>query len=236
MVTNLDHSKTYRERSLKNFLHHRRLKRILALLSEVLSGKNNSDISYADVGCSNGYLTNLISGRFGFKKVTGYDFEPTFIDQASQLYGHIDFRVLDLTVENEVTIQYDLLTCFETLEHVGNLDIALSNLLRLVRPGTGVLVITVPVEIELWGILKYLAKIGFYRYSLSELKDATYTSYLWTLLSRQRISVYRYLEAKDWGTHFGFDYRDLEDIFRKLDIEYTAYTQFATRFFVIRGT
>ena len=46
------------------------------------------------------------------------------------MYNSIDFNVFDLNQEHISSEQYDIVTCFETLEHVGNLNIALDSLLK----------------------------------------------------------------------------------------------------------
>ncbi len=234
MAFDLDHSKTYKDLSIKNIVHKQRLNRILEILKEQQRNRPFSQMSYADVGCSNGYLTNLIGQNFGFERIAGFDFEATFVERASRKYPHISFARLDLTAENVETDQFDLVTCFETLEHVGNLEAAIDNLLGLVKRPKGLLFITAPVEIKAWGIAKYAIKVGLYKYKLDELDNANLFNYSLALLKGDRMSMFRPAGRTDWGTHFGFDYRDVEDLLDSRLVNFTAFTKFATRFYLIR--
>ena len=119
----LDHSLTYKRKGLKNILHKRRLKKILNILD---SQNLKSTDSYLDVGCSNGYLTNLISKKYGFLISLGVDNDNNNLDIARDKYNHINFEHIDLNNSTVNTKEkYDVITCFETLEHVGDIENAL---------------------------------------------------------------------------------------------------------------
>src|SRR5690606_22672905 len=71
------------------------------------------------------------------------------------------------------------------------------------------LLISVPIEIGAWGTLKFLAKRSL-GYGLQELPGPPSSlQYLRKLLVGRPISVLRDAR-KNWSTHFGFDYRDVE--------------------------
>jgi 2-polyprenyl-3-methyl-5-hydroxy-6-metoxy-1,4-benzoquinol methylase len=140
-----------------------RLKRIFAYCDEI-----NQKSRYADVGCSNGYITHLISERYPIDVAVGYDHSEDHLKIARQRYRKIDFRYLELNNPNTTLEKYDFVTCFETLEHVGNLKAALLNLLNMCKPG-GRILINVPIEVGVVGVIKFIVKTVFYGYSLDEL-------------------------------------------------------------------
>ncbi|MCH8569606.1 MAG: class I SAM-dependent methyltransferase [Balneolales bacterium] len=74
-----------------------------------------------------------------------------------------------------------MVTCFETLEHVGDFNTALNNILGLCSPG-GAVIITVPIEIGPWGIGKFVVKRFVYGYSLHELNPVSTSEYFSTRL------------------------------------------------------
>lgn len=232
MNSSIDHSRTYTEFSFKNIVHKIRMNRILKTLDKQFCNQVTNGMSYADVGCSNGYLTNIISSRYGIVDVVGYDHADQLINQARNGYSHIKFKRINLNEIHEADRQYDLVTCFETLEHVGNLESAVVNILKKVSPERGILFISVPVEIKLWGIVKYLVKMWIYRYSLRELGDVTFLGYLKALLLGKRLSVFRASKA-GWSTHFGFDYRDIDGILNDNKMNYRVFTRFASRFYLV---
>jgi SAM-dependent methyltransferase len=202
----IDHSEIYQSRSLWHWHHRRRLKLVL----DVTSGNLRAAKSYADIGCSNGYITNLVAQRIGSETTYGFDHSEALLESGRQLYPDISFHSVNL---NEIAIwprRFDLVTCFETLEHVGNLRTAICNLVSCVNPG-GMLIVSVPVEIGFWGITKFFVK-SLRGYDLNELPGSpSRFRYLRALVANARMSTFRD-ERAGWGTHFGFDFRDVDEI------------------------
>lgn len=218
----IDHASTYRSHNLLHWHHRARLRQ---LISEVRSFSNAPSV--ADVGCSNGYITNILS-EVCQGEVHGFDYLPELIDEAQARYPHIDFQRADLNRIVKWRKEFDLVCCFETLEHVGDLPAALKNVLAAVRHG-GILIVSVPVETGMWGIVKFCAKTVM-RYPLDEI-NAGKAEYLWALLSRKDVSGFR-RERYTWGTHYGFDWRNVErSIATNMRIK-KAYTKYATRVIV----
>jgi SAM-dependent methyltransferase len=222
-----DHSTTYRDGRVRNTPHRARLRSILSLLETVdFSGK-----SYADVGCSNGFLTSLIYRRFRPVHACGLDHNQLNLERARAEYPGISFQLVNLSqpICSDVPA-YDVVTCFETLEHVGDLRVAMDNLLHITRPG-GILIISVPIEIGPRGVLKFAAKLAI-GYRLHELPQANalYWRYASSLLCGRRLSAFREQRA-GWGTHFGFDYRDVDDILLNRRIGFNAWNKFTTRLY-----
>ena len=227
----LDHSLTYKEHKIKNVPHKQRLNTIISVLeSEV----DFVDKTYADVGCSNGYVTALINDKFKPLEASGYDDDRDNLEIAKQTYPHINFKYIDLNTHGSFD-GYDIVTCFETLEHVGNLQNGVQNLLDLAGSSKGVLFISVPIEIGVIGLIKFLVKTIFYGYDLKELPPSrnSYSKYFIALLTGGKLSIFRD-HRTSWGTHFGFDYRDIDDFFLSHNVPYRAFNKFTTRFYIVR--
>lgn len=226
----LDHSITYRDHKVRNLPHRMRLKKIISILEDMKLGDR-----YCDIGCSNGYLTNLISKKFCISNATGLDYNFENIAIAKQKYSNIKFDIVDLNIVNNSRKKYDLVTCFETLEHDGNPYNAIENMLHLIDTG-GIILISVPNEVGCIGLVKFLIKTILFRYNLCELnkKGAKifYLSYLFSLINNERISKFRN-KRDGYGTHFGFDYRDISDWLKKKNITYSLHKKGTTVFYVI---
>lgn len=109
-----------------------------ALATEICKNKK-----VLDIACGEGYGCNLISKLAA--EVTGIDIDETTINNASKKYFDKKIRfikgsILDIPADNGY---FDLITCFETLEHVSNHEKAMSELKRALHP-EGILLISTP--------------------------------------------------------------------------------------------
>jgi hypothetical protein len=95
-------------------------------------------------------------------------------------------------------------------------------------------VISVPIEIGVVGLVKLALKLA-YGYDLSELPPmpGLLRRYASALVTGERISRFRD-NRLGWGTHFGFDYRDVDDFLSQSGIEVRRWNSFTTRFYVAR--
>ena len=224
-----DHSKTYRLNDVRNIAHIMRLKNILKTLGARVPGKVST---YADYGCSNGFITSQVAQRLGIPNVSGFDHSDN-VDVGAQLHPEISFQRLDLNVVHAELGKYDLVTCFETLEHVGNIESAIENVCRSRSP-EGSLLVTVPIEIGWIGFAKYVIKRFLFRYDLP--LQCTDRQYAKALLNGERISRFR-PPAPGYGTHFGFDYRDVDEILsNRVKVRFESWNSGTTRFYFIGGT
>ena len=167
-------------------------------------------------------------------KVHGFD-HSEHLEVAKEKYPSFEFGFFELNEQSDIG-NFDFVSCFETLEHVGNFETALSNVLNATIKG-GTLLLTAPIEIGPVGIAKFLAKTILYRYRLDELtggeSSGFYCRYLLSLLLFKDMSSYRD-ERFGWGTHFGFDYRRIDEYLDSRNIRFRARNYFTTRFYVIR--
>ena len=98
-----------------------------------------------DVACGTGYGASILKSK-GYKKVFGVDLDWSAVVYANGNYGEADgINFLQANGSNlpldENSI--DLITCFETFEHILDSHDFLIELCRVLKP-TGVLIISVP--------------------------------------------------------------------------------------------
>lgn len=235
-----DHSIHYTRHTLRQYLPmsgKAMLNRILDILRmEVdFSGK-----SFADVGCSTAYITAVIVDEFKPDIAVGMDINQPNLELAKQRYPHIQFQVINLNEDNKPETQYDVLICTETLEHVGELTTAIDNLMKL-KKSNGFLLILVPDEIGWLGFLRVLWRVIRYGYNALNCfqevpkQKFLFFKYMWSLLTGERVSKYRN-ERSHWCTHFGFDYRDIDDYLQVKNVDFCAYNKFGNRYYIVRET
>jgi 2-polyprenyl-3-methyl-5-hydroxy-6-metoxy-1,4-benzoquinol methylase len=231
-----DHTLCYQKRGLSKLFCSSGNKRINEIILILKKDVDFQEKTFIDVGCSTGYVTSLIVETFNPLKSYGVDTSQINLEAAKERYRHIDFNVFDLNQEHISSEQYDIVTCFETLEHVGNLNIALDNLLKM-KKSSGYLLIAVPVEIGFTGVLRMIWRTAYYGYSdifgeFSNIKFL-FAKYLFSLLASERLSKYRH-KRTHWCTHLGFDYRDIDEYFDRNSISFHAYNKAMNRFYIIK--
>jgi SAM-dependent methyltransferase len=99
---------------------------------------------YLDVGCGNGFITELVSA--GFDVVVGIDVEEERLDDfRAHITEKPNFEVRLMSAARiEFPVEwFSLITCFEVLEHVPDLDASVSEIVRVCVRG-GVIAISVP--------------------------------------------------------------------------------------------
>jgi len=99
--------------------------------------------SVLDIACGVGYSGPLLINASAVR-YEGVDLNEKLIDYAKKIYGSdlISYSVGDITTFNNIKM-YDLITCFETIEHVKNYEAAIQNLYSLLKTG-GTLLISSP--------------------------------------------------------------------------------------------
>ncbi len=96
-----------------------------------------------DIACGEGYGCQLLASQA--LKVTGVDIDPATIRKAKQQYPDARINFLEGSIEAIPCPDnsFDLVTCFETLEHITGQEQALKEIRRVLKPG-GVLLISTP--------------------------------------------------------------------------------------------
>ncbi|MFH1961980.1 MAG: methyltransferase domain-containing protein [bacterium] len=97
-----------------------------------------------DIACGTGYGSfSLINA--GAKKVDGYDINDDVLEFAQKQYQHPDLKYQKGNIETfEASEKYDVITCFETIEHIGDHDSAISSLRQAMVDHEGMLIISSP--------------------------------------------------------------------------------------------
>lgn len=228
-----DHSSTYRDKKLRNIPHFIRLKNIERLIR---NNKGGNITRYADFGCSDGFLTDRVGKILEADQIFGFDYNRENIEYGATQYHDVKFFYIDLNDSDSVGDQFDFITCFETLEHLCDPKVTIHKIISALNDN-GTAVITVPIEIGVRGTFKYLIKTSVYRDSMDELNGgrAIFWKYLWALLKGRRISYFRD-KRPAWSSHFGFDYRDVDEALRDEGIVFTANNLGFTRFYLLHKT
>ncbi len=153
------HASSYAGLSPASLVHQARLRRLRRQLRSLDLPDRGLLV---DLGCSDGFvLSELREGAHvppGWR-MHGYDRRARWL-KAARLRGVPEsrFRLLDLNDESARPVeQGDLVTCLETLEHVGDYRSALQVIHNAVRPG-GRVILSMPVEVGPVGLVKLLGR------------------------------------------------------------------------------
>lgn len=102
-----------------------------------------------DVGCGDGRLTAELSAL----KLCAIDVSPVALDRAQRRLGS-EADLVEVDPDEPLPLEdsrFDLVLCAETLEHVRDVQLLLSEIRRVLRPG-GTLGVTTPAHSRLTGI------------------------------------------------------------------------------------
>jgi len=220
-------------RGIRAFPHRLRLGRLLRQMGRY----DFSTGSYADVGCGDGYVTSQVMRVTRATGCSAMDSDADLLRDGEKSYLDIHFTQLNLNQETKAGTPYDFVTCFETLEHVMNLPVAVKNLLGFTKPG-GTLLLTVPIEIGAIGTAKFVAKTVLWGDRLTEAfapRPNMYRQYLKALVLDNGIHEFR--EPGNplgyWPGHWGFDYRRVDALLRDNGAEVKSFRFLTTRFFEV---
>ena len=111
------------------------LERTLRFCSDKIQGR------VLNVGCGDGFFTAKTPQRFNLKNVYGLDISSKPVDLARLKHPEINFRQGVLNHIPEVSNSIDSVTMIEVIEHLVDVEGALKELFRAMRPG-GILLIT----------------------------------------------------------------------------------------------
>ncbi len=203
------HEDSYRGIGISAIVHKSRLRKIV----RIIGGLNFPDKGkLADFGCSNGYLLEILLEslpQISDLDLFGFDHSKELLEAARTKNLHtVSFEHIDLNNQSPDTNKlFDIVTCFETLEHVGNAANALDTLIGSCKSG-GTILLSLPNEVGIQGLLKYVGRkvlrknaYGNFFQNHSELK------YFWCLVTNKPITIFRTPVSDGWGPHLGFDWK-----------------------------
>ncbi len=215
------HEESYQGFSAVAMTHRNRLKHIISLLNKI---EFQDGGTLADYGCSDGYIISLLQREiFSDKnwKFYGFDHNENLLSKARAKYlPKSEFHFFDLNIVGRAkSNSYDIVTCFETLEHTGDYRNAFLNIYSSCKIG-GCIAITIPNEKGISGLLKYFGRKLLRRKDYGDIfSDKSELNYVMSLILNRYIDVFRYPSAKGWGHHLGFDYRRFEEYIQEIFLE-----------------
>lgn len=118
---------------LQNIWHTRKLNLAKSLL------KNKNFKKCLDVGCASGYMVSEISKFAPHAKFTAVDSYDKAIEHAKKIYPNIKFLVANaekLPFKND---EFDLVICYETIEHITNPLKSLKEMKRVLKKGSNLI-------------------------------------------------------------------------------------------------
>jgi len=124
--------------------------------------------TFADFGCSSGYLLEDVNKSFPSTEMIGADFISAALSHCHKRLPHIPIFQADLVHCPFPENTFDSIACLNVLEHIEQDGMAISQLARILKPN-GQLVITVPVGHNLYDLYD---EIHYHvrRYDLNDLK------------------------------------------------------------------
>jgi ubiquinone/menaquinone biosynthesis C-methylase UbiE len=103
------------------------LQRIINSLKPYVHGR------VLDVGCGDGFVTNLISKFPGVAEIFGLDISQTAINIGKSKYTHIKFEVGSVTNLPFAANYFDVITAIEVVEHINNTEQLFKEFNRVLR-------------------------------------------------------------------------------------------------------
>ncbi len=134
-----------------------------------------------DAGCGVGYGSELLSAA-GAAQVTGVDISATAVEQSRKRgTENVSFHVADIAELPFADGSFDVVVCFETIEHVPDQDLVLDELRRVLAPG-GLLAISSPNR----DVYQEGNPFHTHEYTPPELQDALAARFANVRLERQQ--------------------------------------------------
>ncbi|MEO5947350.1 MAG: class I SAM-dependent methyltransferase [Chitinophagaceae bacterium] len=132
-----------------------------------------------DIACGEGYGVNLLSKKA--KHVLGIDIDASTIRQAQNKYtaNNIEFRVGSILNIPSEDNSFDVITCFETLEHVEKHEMLIKELKRVLTP-EGLLIISTPEKGN--NSKSYISKNPYHKKELNKIELNNLLSYYFNYL------------------------------------------------------
>ena len=199
--------------------------------SAVLNLLGNTKYQQAlDYGCGDGWLLKTAYEQGIISSGIGIDVADYMLEACQEKF--IDIPEFKFSKPNELSKvispqSCDLIFCTETLEHIGNADSALTQILTYSQPGA-TMIISVPLEIGPSLLFKqigrYFANLkGNYGYEKYTLREIVSAAIMWDVESFPS----SHSQKHDYTAHKGFDYRKIEKLLnQKVTIQQRKFSPF----------
>ncbi|MBI2268188.1 MAG: class I SAM-dependent methyltransferase [Candidatus Blackburnbacteria bacterium] len=135
------YARSIKENVLQWFWHTTRFKEVSGLI-EKAGGR------VLDIGCADGTFTKVVLSQSGASEVVGIDILPKSVAYAKRRFARskkLSFRVADAHKLPFPSRSFDAVFCLETLEHVADPDMVISEIYRVLKDD-GYAIILVPSE------------------------------------------------------------------------------------------
>lgn len=139
--TAAEDTSNYRKHTSGNPLQRRMIDRFHRKIVETVAGL--SPRNFLDAGCGEGFVARIMLERLPGLELTGFDFNPASVAMARAKNPGATFReasIFEIPFEDD---QFDVVGCFEVLEHQDDPDAALAEVARVARQAV---VLSVPHE------------------------------------------------------------------------------------------
>lgn len=113
----------------------------IRFLDKYLPLKNGKGKRVLEIGCGIGAFAKILFER-GFK-VDATDLSPFIVKRAKKIHPDINFKILDIEKDTEMTEKYDYIFAFEVMEHLKNPSKAMENIKKMLK-NKGVLIFSTP--------------------------------------------------------------------------------------------
>jgi SAM-dependent methyltransferase len=205
------HAASYKGFGPDKLIHRGRLGRIVKILKGLPLRPSGM---WADFGCSDGFILEVVRNRVVGEEwqLFGFDHSTAKLEEArKRVIPNTKFAVFDLNMRLTMSSNaFDVVTCFETIEHTGIYRNAFDNLVASTKEG-GIIVVSVPREVGVPGIAKFVGRALIRRRPYRRFfENVSRFHYTVSLLTGRDIERFRDPSAKSWGPHLGFDYRNFE--------------------------
>jgi SAM-dependent methyltransferase len=214
------HEATYSPSNVVSVIHRTRLR---AILKELKALPLPQIGRYADFGCSNGYILDLVRSSVLSPqwRCVGYDRNRRLLELArARGLDNTRFAALNLNKGRIPPVPpFTLCTSFETLEHTGNFRAAITTIVESCAP-EGWILVSIPVEKRLPGLLKLLSRPLVRRRPYGDFFEGrSRWEYARDVALGRDIERHRAPVQDGWGPHLGFDCDRFEEFLQAELIE-----------------
>lgn len=123
----------YQKGIKKNFLQRIWHTHKIATARKIIS--NLKFENFLDVGCASGYMLDKISKAYPNAKYFGVDVYDKAIISAKKNYPNLNFKIASADKLPFANNTFDLIICYETIEHLENPRKALQEFRRVIKDG-----------------------------------------------------------------------------------------------------
>jgi 2-polyprenyl-3-methyl-5-hydroxy-6-metoxy-1,4-benzoquinol methylase len=185
-----------------------------------LAGEFSENKIVLDVACGEGYGTKLISKSA--KLIWGLDIDEESIINAKNKYqaSNLNYEFGDIDNMPFDDKKFDLVICFETIEHVKNYHNTLNEIKRVIKDD-GILIMSTPNKLVYSDNRNFKNKYHTYEFYIDEYKSWINNNFINNtfLFQSQILGSYLYVEPNQSIINFKGNYTDISKI-NNLDFKY----------------